>query len=915
MAGPNTNEGVIVTGGLFTVLIDFGPGAFIGQTNWLEIAVETNGASAFTTLTPRQQLAPVPSAIYAESGNAAGLSGTIPATSFGGTYGNAVALNNPGNSFMGSGAGLTALNASQLTSGTVPLAQLSGITSDQLDAATWQLATNLNGGYAALASNVVAGIAITNAFITNSVFAGDGSGLTNLNASQLSSGVIPLGQLPGAVVTNKQTSVILNGTFTGDGAGLTSLNANNLASGTVPLAQLSGITSDQLDAATWQLATNLNGGYAALASNVVSGIAITNAFITNSVFAGDGGGLTNLNASQLSSGTIPLGQLPAVVVTNKQTSVILNGTFTGDGAGLTSLNANNLASGTVPLGVLSGITGNQLDAATWQLATNLNGGNAALASNVVSGIAITNAFITNSVFAGDGSGLTNLNASQLSSGTIPLGQLPAVVVTNKQSSVILNGTFTGNGSGLTSLNVNASQLSGTVGNNQLANNSITVSAGTGLSGGGPVALGGSTALTNAGVLSVTGNSDITASTVGGAVTLGDTATNANVASTIVKRDANGNFSAGTVTATSFRSDTAGDFVAGGAGNKASGGQATVGGGSGNTASSLFATVGGGDHNTASAPGATVSGGASTNVASATCATVGGGALNQATNLYATVPGGAANVAGGAYSFAAGQQALATNQGAFVWADSQSAPFTLTASDQFLIRAQGGVGIGTNAPGVPLCVVGAQVGGFNGPVALVENLDTSGNSAPALRVVASGAPAYGALSVSTSAGFTASPTSCIATFGNQEQFLSSLDNNGNWTAFGNITGHTLVFVSDRDAKENFQPVSPVEVLQKVAQLPLCRWNYKNDKAAQHLGPTAQDLYSAFGLGSDDKHIATVDEGGVALAAIQGLNQKVEEREARIQEQGTEIEALQGQNRALAARLDELEAAVKALAERK
>ncbi len=43
-------------------------------------------------------------------------------------------------------------------------------------------------------------------------------------------------------------------------------------SGTVPLAHLSGLTGSQFDAATWQMATNLNGGYAALASNVVSGI-------------------------------------------------------------------------------------------------------------------------------------------------------------------------------------------------------------------------------------------------------------------------------------------------------------------------------------------------------------------------------------------------------------------------------------------------------------------------------------------------------------------------------------------------------------------------------------------------------------------------------------------------------------------
>jgi hypothetical protein len=49
--------------------------------------------------------------------------------------------------------------------------------------------------------------------------------------------------------------------------------------------------------------------------------------------------------------------------------------------------------------------------------------------------------------------------------------------------------------------------------------------------------------------------------------------------------------------------------------------------------------------------------------------------------------------------------------------------------------------------------------------------------------------------------------------------------------------------------------------------------------------AQDFYAAFNVGPDDKHIATVDADGVALAAIQGLNQKVEtgsqKSEARLQ----------------------------------
>jgi hypothetical protein len=40
---------------------------------------------------------------------------------------------------------------------------------------------------------------------------------------------------------------------------------------------------------------------------------------------------------------------------------------------------------------------------------------------------------------------------------------------------------------------------------------------------------------------------------------------------------------------------------------------------------------------------------------------------------------------------------------------------------------------------------------------------------------------------------------------------------------------------------------------------------------------QDFHAAFGLGATDKGIATVDADGGALAAIQGLNAKLEERE--------------------------------------
>jgi hypothetical protein len=104
--------------------------------------------------------------------------------------------------------------------------------------------------------------------------------------------------------------------------------------------------------------------------------------------------------------------------------------------------------------------------------------------------------------------------------------------------------------------------------------------------------------------------------------------------------------------------------------------------------------------------------------------------------------------------------------------------------------------------------------------------------------------------------------------------------------GNAYGLCWNGLSDRNEKQNFKPVDVDQVLEKVAGLPITQWNYKKDKHTPHMGPMAQDFYAAFTLGADDKHISMVDEGGVALAAIQGLNQKLEaslkERDARVDE---------------------------------
>lgn len=111
LTGALTNSATTVSNGLFTVTLDFS-NRFDGTPRWLQIGVRTNGASDFTTLSPRQQLTPTPYAIFANT--ASNLSGSLPASQLAGPlpgsafvgYTNTVALTNGGNLFAGTFSGL-----------------------------------------------------------------------------------------------------------------------------------------------------------------------------------------------------------------------------------------------------------------------------------------------------------------------------------------------------------------------------------------------------------------------------------------------------------------------------------------------------------------------------------------------------------------------------------------------------------------------------------------------------------------------------------------------------------------------------------------------------------------------------------------------------------------------------------------
>ncbi len=274
------------------------------------------------------------------------------------------------------------------------------------------------------------------------------------------------------------------------------------------------------------------------------------------------------------------------------------------------------------------------------------------------------------------------------------------------------------------------------------------------------------------------------------------------------------------------------FIGAGSENVATGHNSVVAGGSGNRATGGNAFIGGGQDNVAGTSSFSVVAGGKSNTASGNQSIVGGGDGNTASGDYSVVIGGLNNTASANFCFAGGTSANATHQGSFVWSSDGSSSFSSAAIGEFAVRAAGGFRF---------------VCGPNS-IAMLNNTVTIGNGD--FRVPAGGA-----------------------------SFRDP------------ITAAAFNTTSDRNAKQDFAEVNGREVLAKVLALPIQTWAFKQDTAIRHIGPMAQDFRSAFGLGVDEKHIATVDADGVALAAIQGLNEVVKEKDAEIASLKQRLESLE------------------------
>jgi hypothetical protein len=303
------------------------------------------------------------------------------------------------------------------------------------------------------------------------------------------------------------------------------------------------------------------------------------------------------------------------------------------------------------------------------------------------------------------------------------------------------------------------------------------------------------------------------------------------------------------------------------GHFASGESSVLGGGLDNTVSGESSVIGGGVGNIASGYSSVVGGGSS-NTASGSWSSVAGGTNNTVSGQNAFVGGGAQNVASGDYAIALGASAQATHANCFVWNSGVRDMFSSAADGEF--AAQGTAfrffadnGFTAHAGGFDFVVNPASGSGFN----------FSGKTF--------------SVQAGTSFTVTTGPRSLqFGTTGMSVNAALTLNGNLNCTstdpAFfaGTVTATGFSTSSDRNLKENFAPIDQREVLARVAALPIQSWSFKENARIRHIGPMAQDFYAAFQVGADDRHIMTVDEDGVALAAIQGLDEMVREKEAEI-----------------------------------
>jgi len=303
------------------------------------------------------------------------------------------------------------------------------------------------------------------------------------------------------------------------------------------------------------------------------------------------------------------------------------------------------------------------------------------------------------------------------------------------------------------------------------------------------------------------------------------------------------------------------FVGAGYGNLVSGPGSFIGAGGDLTAtvpdnqvSGSDSFVGAGDSNSVSANEAFIGSGQGNAIAAvANDSVIAGGSLNTAGNTYAAVGGGRKNNATGGAAFVGGGS------------DNTAAGSYATVPGGYLNAADG---IGSFAAGT---LAKARTNG-----AFVWSDDSTSTELQSTKNFEFLARASGGFYLYSNA---------TATLG-----VKLAPNSGTWAS-----------ASDRNMKSNVMPLDDAAVLAKVAALPITEWSYRAEDGVRHVGPMAQDFYAAFRVGEDDRHITSIDEDGIALAAIKALRRENVALRAGMQSQHAELVALRDELRELEATL--------------
>jgi len=280
-------------------------------------------------------------------------------------------------------------------------------------------------------------------------------------------------------------------------------------------------------------------------------------------------------------------------------------------------------------------------------------------------------------------------------------------------------------------------------------------------------------------------------------------------------------------------------IGSGSSNQITGDDASIVGGVTNRVATQYSFIGGGQSNQILGPlglYAAVSGGYS-NLVNAEYGAVGGGQSNSVTGEYGAIFGGYDNSSSGTYATIAG-------------------------------------GYQNSASGVQAAVSGGYHNVASGKNAAIPGGTT--NVASATNTFAAGTKSTAGYSGSfVWSDYVSGANGVSATGANQ--FLARATGGFYLYSSTSLTGVALApgsgawsTLSDRRVKTGIADVDDARILAKLAALPVSTWSYKaQGTRVRHIGPMAQDFRAAFGLGEDDRHISTVDEEGVALAAIKAL----------------------------------------------